>query len=159
MSFPDQTVHYSMLLDVTKSHLKISDLGLSKIVTEKKAPALFKLQTSVRSYEDELKAMMLGIPQSAVKMGMTSECGTEGYRAPEIFSPSYSSAIDTFSLGRSLWAMIYRRYIQFRKDPALFRLPSDTLTVTTWGASSNSTAKVPLPAFIPSDELRSLAGR
>ena len=109
MSFPDQIVHYSMLLDVAKSHLKISDLGLSKIVTEKKAPNIYKLQTSARSYEDELKAKILGVPQSAIKIGMTSECGTEGYRAPEVFSLAYSSAIDVFSLGRSLWALIYRK--------------------------------------------------
>ena len=98
-----------MLLDVTKSHLKISDLGISKILTDKKSPDFFKLQTTARSDEDKTRAVLFGRPESTAKFGMTSGRGTEGYRAPEIFTSVYFCAVDVFSLGRSLWAMIYRR--------------------------------------------------
>ena len=98
-----------MLLDQTKTDLKLSDFGISIIPEEEKPPAVFKIKTSALTSEDRVEAEKLGISEAPVK-GMSTVRGTQGYRAPDSFTENYTIAIDVFSLGRSVWAMVYRRY-------------------------------------------------
>ena len=75
-----------MLLDASREHLKISDLGIAK-VDPINTPTKFNF-TQQTTYQ-----------------------GTQGYMAPEIRDDNvikYTTQVDVFSLGRSVWNMIYR---------------------------------------------------
>lgn len=102
-----------MLLDVSRSCLKISDLGITKDLKEKGRGNEYLLR--IMSQEDLTNAPMpkISSPESAKTRIHTEDIcwGTPGYRAPEIENrQEYSASVDVFSLGRSLWHMVYRTY-------------------------------------------------
>ena len=77
-----------MLLDASHKRLKISDLGVAKLGVIDKST---KQRTG--SFEQ------------------TVDRGTHGYIAPEVqddIPKTCTAAVDVFSLGRSIWNMIYR---------------------------------------------------
>ena len=79
-----------MLLNENKKILKISDLGTAK----------------TPSNGGQLNNNSNG------EYDCTFEHGTPGYRAPEITNEEkYTNSIDVFSLGRSLWQLLYKRYV------------------------------------------------
>ena len=93
---------FSMLLDVTKNHIKISDFGITKLLIQKDL-----------NFMERLKKSMLGNEELEDDMDIMSSGGTDGYSAPEMSSgASYTVQVDVFSMGRSIWSMIYRRLIK-----------------------------------------------
>ena len=76
-----------MLLNENKKILKISDLGTAK----------------TPSNGGQLSNNFNGEQKS------TFEHGTPGYQAPEIANgEKYTNKVDVFSLGRSLWQLLYK---------------------------------------------------
>lgn len=118
-----------MLLDVSRSRLKISDLGITKDMTERGRETEF--MTRAMSQESLISAPMPEIftLETAKTRIHTADLrwGTPGYIAPEILNlQEYTASVDVFSLGRSLWHMIYRKYniLNKQKESLDIQMPS-----------------------------------
>ena len=71
-----------MLLNEELNHLKIGDLGTTKLCK---------------------------IASTILLSNYTNDRGTPGYMSPEMLAErGYSSKVDVFALGRSIWSMIVR---------------------------------------------------
>ena len=91
--------------------MKISDLGVTKEErVNRPCPKERILQRTRKAFSITGVGAALA-SEPGITDGLCGDCGTPGYQAPEIEEGEEKAtpAVDVFSLGRTIWQLVYSR--------------------------------------------------